>query len=318
MRASFILIACIAYAQSPVRINCAGPAYTDPTAIAWQADEGYSGSTATFAVTHAITGTATPAIYQKERYGLSPSFTYTIPFPNGAATVTLHESENWFVAAGSTGLRTFNVAINGTPMVNNWDIYADVGAYAAETKTFPVTVTDGTVGIVFTSGANNAKIDAIEIVPSVTPPNIGPPGPMGPQGPPGPAGPMPTIVLGAGLKWVMSNGVQTLNIDPTFWLSIAAYASDSSHSLFAQSNPKGITYTVQPQYTLLSYTPTYWIFTPDVTNGPGASLNLGPGPLALKLRSAAGIVPVTGGECIAGHSCLLLTDGNPVTGLVVQ
>ena len=64
-----------------------------------------------------------------------------------------------------TGQRIFNVSINGTQVLSNFDIVAAAGtALTAIDKTFPVNSTNGLVTIQFTSGsADLPKVSAVEI-----------------------------------------------------------------------------------------------------------------------------------------------------------
>ena len=123
------------------QINCGGSA-----ASPYTADQYYSGGTAR-TVTNSITTTgvtnpAPQAVYQAERYG---TVTYTLPSLTAGAsyTVRLHFAELYWTA---TGKRKFNVAINGTTVLSNYDIYAATGArYKAVVKEFTATAnTSGT------------------------------------------------------------------------------------------------------------------------------------------------------------------------------
>src|SRR5206468_279348 len=50
------------------------------------------------------------------------------------------------------GQRVFNVVINGTPVLSNFDIYAQAGgAFIALDKSFPVSASGGTITVQFTS-----------------------------------------------------------------------------------------------------------------------------------------------------------------------
>ena len=140
-------------------------AYTDPTGNVWTGDVDYVGGTEATPVTHAITNTTTQPLYQTERYN---GFTYTFTgLPVGSSyAVTLKFSENYWTAAGK---RLFNVILNGTTVLSNFDIFADAGGqYIADDKTFSTTVnSQGQIVIQFQNGtANYAKIDAIQLVPS--------------------------------------------------------------------------------------------------------------------------------------------------------
>jgi Malectin domain/Chitobiase/beta-hexosaminidase C-terminal domain len=143
---------------SPILVNAGGPSYTDSQAQAWGADKNFSGGSAA-STTHAIANTADPKLYQSERYG---NFTYQFTVPNGTYNVALKFAEFYWTAVGK---RIFNVAINGTPVLTNFDIIAAVGApYAAIDKTFATATSTGAVTIQFTSGsADLPKISAIQI-----------------------------------------------------------------------------------------------------------------------------------------------------------
>jgi hypothetical protein len=95
------------------------------------------------------------AVYQHGRSGI---VTYTIPGLTAGTqyTVLLHFAETYFTAAGD---REFNVAINGTSVLSNLDIYATVGANAALVKTFTATAnSSGDIVIAFTMGAANQPL----------------------------------------------------------------------------------------------------------------------------------------------------------------
>ncbi len=70
-----------------------------------------------------LTNAAPAAVYATARQG---GFTYTVPgfVATTSHTVTLHFAELYF---GSANARLFNVAINGTPVLNNFDVFAAAG-----------------------------------------------------------------------------------------------------------------------------------------------------------------------------------------------
>jgi hypothetical protein len=143
---------------TPVMVHAGGGAYTDPQGQLWSADTGFSGGSL-WATGAAILNTPTPALYQTLRYG--STFQYQFAVPNGSYTVTLKFAEIYFSGAGN---RVFNVAINGTPVLSNFDIVGQVGAaFTALDKSFPVTVANGQIAIQFTSVKDNAQVNAIRI-----------------------------------------------------------------------------------------------------------------------------------------------------------
>jgi large repetitive protein len=143
---------------SPILVNAGGAAYTDTLAQTWSADKGFSGGSAASTSSN-ISNTADPKLYQTERYG---NFTYQFSVPNGTYNVLLKFAEFYWT---KTGQRIFNVSINGTPVLTNFDIVAAAGApLTAIDKTFPVTVTNLQVTIQFTSGsADLPKVSALKI-----------------------------------------------------------------------------------------------------------------------------------------------------------
>jgi hypothetical protein len=112
-------------------------------------------TTATINLTQPGANAAPMAVYQHGRAGV---FTYTIPGLTAGTqyTVLLHFAETYFTAAGD---REFNVAINGTSVLTNLDVYGTVGANAALLKTFTATAnSSGDIVIAFTMGAANQPL----------------------------------------------------------------------------------------------------------------------------------------------------------------
>ena len=153
-----------ALAAAPgVDISAGGPA-----AAPFVADEDFTGGTKA-ATTHAITTTgltnpAPQSVYQHNRYG---NFTYTIPGLTAGAsyTVRLHFAEEYWTKAGS---RIFNVLINGTQVLTNFDIFATAGGeYIGVIEPFTATASStGTVTIKFVTVKDNAQVNGIEVYPS--------------------------------------------------------------------------------------------------------------------------------------------------------
>jgi hypothetical protein len=108
-----------------------------------------------------VTNAAPMAVYQSERAG---TFTYTIPgmVAGSQHTVLLHFAETYFSAAGG---RVFNVAINGTTVLSNFDIYATAGKNKALVEQFTATAnSSGQIVIAYTNGTKDQpKSSGIEI-----------------------------------------------------------------------------------------------------------------------------------------------------------
>jgi hypothetical protein len=156
----------IAHAAGGVQINAGGSAATP-----FIADTDFSGGS-TASVTHSIdtsgvTNPAPQAVYQSNRYG---NFTYTIPnlTANASYTVRLHFAEEYWTSAGS---RVFNVSINGSQVLSNFDIFAAAGAeYKAVVEQFTASANSGgSITIQFTTVKDNAQVNGIEVLPTGSP-----------------------------------------------------------------------------------------------------------------------------------------------------
>jgi hypothetical protein len=157
---------------TPIRVNSAGAAYTDSQGQVWSVDTGFTGgSAATPSGTVDILNTTDDTLYRSERWG---AFNYSFAVPAGNYAVTLKFAETYF---SSVGQRLFNVAINGTTVLSNFDIVAAAGgANTAVDRTFTVSATTGNITIQFihvTGQPDDPKVDAIQIVSSSgSPPTI--------------------------------------------------------------------------------------------------------------------------------------------------
>ncbi len=156
---------------SIVSINAGGPAESNSSGgdNSFVADEDYSTGGTTYSVTNTITipasvtNAAPAAVYQSARQG---TVTYTIPDLTAGAsyTVRLHFAELYFSAAGD---RVFNVAINGTAVLTNFDIYATAKAnFTAVVEQFTATAnSSGDIVIAFTNGTiDQPMIEGIEVL----------------------------------------------------------------------------------------------------------------------------------------------------------
>ncbi|NJM04945.1 PKD domain-containing protein [Candidatus Gracilibacteria bacterium] len=149
------------------RINAGGPALTTVTG-AWSANTYVSGgSSATYNGTGEIRNTLEEDLYKTFRQaGTSgtSNFSYNVPVVNGQYRVKLHFIETTKTAANQ---RRFNVNIEGgANELTNFDIFQESGGLLfALVKPFDVTVTDGTLNIVFTNAnRDRAVVSAIEVL----------------------------------------------------------------------------------------------------------------------------------------------------------
>jgi Malectin domain/Bacterial TSP3 repeat len=138
-------------------VNAGGSQYNGVDGTPYQADAKFAGGS-TYSVTAAIVGTTDPRLYQSERFG---NFSYNIPVANGDYEVTLKFAEIFHT---TTGKRVFNVSTEGKTVLSNLDIVAKVGPKKAYDVTVPVTVTDGTLNIGFSSVVDFAKVSGFIVV----------------------------------------------------------------------------------------------------------------------------------------------------------
>lgn len=143
-----------------IAINSGGPAVS-PFIADVDFNAGSTINHANTINTSGVTNPAPAAVYQTARVG---NFTYTIPgFAAGSTqTVRLHFAETFFTTAGS---RTFNVSINGTQVLSNFDIFATAGAQnkAVIEQFNEAANSTGQYVITFTSVVNQSLVSGIEI-----------------------------------------------------------------------------------------------------------------------------------------------------------
>jgi large repetitive protein len=152
------------------RINAGGPQVTNSIG-SFAADNYFSPTPGfTFSTTSAIAGTTDDAMYQTERSSTTNNgtFSYAFPVTNGTYTVVLHFAEIFQTAINK---RVFDVSIENTKVLDNYDIFKKVGNFTATTETFTTTVGDGMLNIFFSAlaadgGIDRPKISAIEILSS--------------------------------------------------------------------------------------------------------------------------------------------------------
>jgi hypothetical protein len=159
-------------AQQPIRVRCGGPAYTDSKGQVWQADFGFNGGTE-IGLPGPVKGTSDQALFERGRQNENPSsaMTYSFNVPNGEHRVNLYFAEEWGGAFYNGG-RVFNVKMQGARVFTNLDIFAEAGANAMLIKGSDITVTNGKVVIEFDNVVSDALINAIEILPGASGPQL--------------------------------------------------------------------------------------------------------------------------------------------------
>jgi hypothetical protein len=151
-----------------LRVNAGGNAFSTIDARSFSADTYFSGGSVSTTTALGIAGTADDYLYQTGRHGAS--FSYNFPTGNGSYDVVLHFAETYYgnTAPGGAGSRRFNVDIEGTRRLTNYDVFARAGgALRVAQETFRVNVNDGTLNVNFLKGvADNPAVKAIEVLPA--------------------------------------------------------------------------------------------------------------------------------------------------------
>jgi beta-glucanase (GH16 family) len=123
---------------------------------------GSIGATVSTAIdTSGLVAPAPQAVYHAERYG---NFTYTFTGLISGVTykVRLHSAETYWTAVGQ---RRFNVTINGTQVLSNFDIIAVAGApNKAVIHEFNAVASSGQIVVQYLTVTDNARASGIEII----------------------------------------------------------------------------------------------------------------------------------------------------------
>ena len=147
------------------QINAAGPAVAPFAADAYFS----GGNTGSSASTDDVTAVnaAPVTVYKTERNSASGfPITYTLPglTPGGSYVVRLQMAENYWSAAGQ---RKFNVTINGTSVLSQFDVWVAANAsHKAVVRNFNATADgSGNIAVNFSNGsADQLEINALEVL----------------------------------------------------------------------------------------------------------------------------------------------------------
>jgi parallel beta-helix repeat protein len=112
---------------------------------------------------YSIQGTTFPELYQTETWlpKEGPGATFTFAVPNGDYTVHLHFVD-W--ANQAAGERVFHVDLQGQRVLEDLDIFAEVGQRAALVESFDVSVDSGELTLEITTEVSWPEIAGVEIV----------------------------------------------------------------------------------------------------------------------------------------------------------
>ncbi|HEA29089.1 MAG TPA: hypothetical protein ENH91_03695 [Leeuwenhoekiella sp.] len=152
------------------RINAGSDALTI-NGKTFQADTYFTGSTTVYQNPKIgdITNTTEDELYKTERSAgeNKGTFGYAIPVEYGTYRIALHFAEIYWGATGGgpggANKRNFSVAIENNQVLEDYDMYEELGAMTAAVKTYKATVNDGLLNIDFTASIDRPKIAAIEV-----------------------------------------------------------------------------------------------------------------------------------------------------------
>jgi hypothetical protein len=164
----FLLGAAGANAQTTIRVNTAGSAYTDSKGQVWSADFGFNtGNLSRCAPGSTVTGTSDPFLFKSARWdgANTPELQYTFLLPNGSYIVNLYFAETCGFRAGT---RVFDVHLQGVTVFSVLDIAKLAGLNHSLIESATVSVSNRQLTIGFVHHLNNPMISAIEIMPATT------------------------------------------------------------------------------------------------------------------------------------------------------
>lgn len=157
------------HAQLPIRLIMQTTSFTDRNGRFWRPDNYFmNGRLRVAAQVQPLRDASDPDLFSGERFG---HFTYAIPVDTrDRYTLVLHFAELYFGTGepgnGGVGSRLFKVMCNGETLLDNFDIYKEVGSLHEITRTFRhlKSSPQGKLNLTFEPIANNATISGIEVL----------------------------------------------------------------------------------------------------------------------------------------------------------
>jgi Malectin domain len=155
-----------------VRILCGSSrsGLQDHEGNAWSGDMFSSGGIARDLPPQPIYRTRDPLLFRSARFG---EFSYKIPVKPGIYELRLYFADTSFspgpAMEGGENLRVFNVSMNGSSLLQHFDVIADSGPSCADIRVFKDVqpAADGYVHLSFSKDTETPLLNAIEIVPGI-------------------------------------------------------------------------------------------------------------------------------------------------------
>lgn len=156
------------HGQVPLRLIMQTTPLTDHKGQFWRPDNYFMNGRLNLQ-TRALSGSTDPDLFGGERYG---HFTYAIPVDTrDRYTLILHFAELYFGSGvpgsnGGVGSRVFKVMCNGETLLDDFDIFKEVGSLHEISKTFHhlKPTAQGKLNLTFEPISNNATISGIEVL----------------------------------------------------------------------------------------------------------------------------------------------------------
>ena len=154
-----------------LRLNCGGEeiGYGDTV---FTEDNFFEGNTMDFANTAVadVFETEMDELYINQRTSIAAEdgFEYKIPITNGTYTLKLHFAELFYGApdgaAGNSNARVFTIEVEGEILLEEFDIFNEVGSLTALIKEFELTIVDQELNIRASASKDKPLLAAIEVL----------------------------------------------------------------------------------------------------------------------------------------------------------
>lgn len=160
-------------AGSGTRILCGWSQgnFRDREGNVWSSDAFFSGGTAQEAPGKLIYRTRDPFLFQHLRSG---QFSYKIPLKPGVYELRLYFADTFYspgpAMEGGENVRMFDVLLNGSILLDQFDVIADAGPNTADVRVFKDVqpAPDGFLHIALVKGTDTPFLNAIELSPGIS------------------------------------------------------------------------------------------------------------------------------------------------------
>jgi hypothetical protein len=154
------------------RILCgsSGSGFRDREGNVWSGDAFFSGGTAQETPGKLIYRTRDPFLFSHLRSG---EFSYKIPLKPGVYELRLFFADTFYspgpAMEGGENVRMFDVVVNGSTFLKQFDVIADAGPSTADVRVFKdiQPAADGFLHVALVKGTDTPFLNAIEVIPGI-------------------------------------------------------------------------------------------------------------------------------------------------------